>query len=111
MAAANRRPEHATCLAQGPEAVLIAGQVVQRAEQEYDVRRGVGLAEGTGIAQGGGYAGVPASRLLDVEGHRINQADAMALAGQPLGVDTGPSADVEDIERAGRDIPEDELLG
>jgi hypothetical protein len=83
--------------------------VVQRTEQEDGVPRSVVEAvEPAGVAD----ACVEDSGrrcLLDVERHRIDERDVVALRLEPEGMDTGASADVEDGRRGRRQPPAQQL--
>ena len=114
------RPQHPRGLAQGQDPVGPLGQVVERAQHQHDIGRGVGVGQRSGIALTNAgerlrTGGRRLPGLPDVFRHGIEQVNLVAALGQPIGVRAGCTADVEDdlggARRRGRPIPQDELPG
>ena len=98
-------------LAEGEQTVLASGEVVERAEHEHGVV--VPVRRPSRRASPSSAVIVPArvDRLLDVGRDRVDDVDPVAVGRQPLGVDAGPTPDVENAEGAGRQVAADDLPG
>ena len=86
------------------------GQVVQRPEEQHCVDRSVSDVEIPGIAFASAHTG-DASSLLDVQWHRVDELDVVAVSGQPLCVHTGCAAHVQDVSRRRGKPPAQDILG
>jgi hypothetical protein len=109
-------PQDAARLAEGPQPIGSAGQVVHRPQQEHGIDRGVGQIDIERVAKGRVHV-VEADRrrgrrrVFDVERHQVAVMHTTAEPGQPHGVPAGSAADVGDIARQGRQVTTDDLLG
>ena len=110
MAAANSRPpglstRAASCSARARS--LGVGQVIQRAEQEDDVRGFSRHVQGAGVAHSAGGErplgrGAAPPRFRHQPRHRIEQVDRIARLGEPEGIGSGGSTNVHDGTRRWR---------
>jgi hypothetical protein len=111
------RAQHPPRLGEGPDPVAAVGQVVQGAQQQDGVDAGVGPLEPAGVTHAGAGQRAPrllpggAQRLLDVDGHRVDQVDLVAPRGQGQGVHASGPADVQDDRGCRRQVPDQQLPG
>lgn len=106
-----RRTQDASCLPQRPDAIGTGHEVVERAELQDRIEAVIPLVERSGVAQHCLHARTAGGRLFDVERDGIDQSDGMSRRGEPIGVHAGTAAHVEDAQRTGRKVTEDEFLG
>jgi hypothetical protein len=87
--------------------------VVERAHEQHGIRRRVGVGQAArvpdrGIERDSGFGGRRA-RLLDVQRHRIDEPDVVAMAGEPDRVHAGAAADVENPGRRNGKVPRQQV--
>jgi hypothetical protein len=78
-------------------------EVVERAEKQNDVVRPVRGGEAAGVAQFGRHA-VNGGCLGDVLGDGVHDVHRVTVVGQPPGVRSGTTADIEHAGRCRREV-------
>lgn len=105
------RTQHAPRLGQRSDAVAAFDEVVERPEQEDDVVRPVGLGQHARVAfLRDETPGRTLPRLPYVQRRDVNELYVVTRIGEPLGVYTRTTPDVQDADRRGREVPQQQLL-
>ena len=107
-------PHDPARLAEGPQPIGPAGQVVHRPQQEHRINGDVGQIDIERVADRRVHLEPDRrrsrSRLFDVERHQVVVVHAAAESGEPHGVPAGAAADVGNRAREWRQVATDDLL-
>ncbi len=103
-------PGDADGLGEGGHPVGPGREVVERAEEQYDVEGRVLGGQGPGVTEFGRAGGVRGG-LREVLRYGVHEVHGVAVLGEPAGMGAGAAAYVEDPGRPGRQEGPDQLLG
>ncbi|SDX04679.1 hypothetical protein SAMN05216215_100741 [Saccharopolyspora shandongensis] len=102
--------EHTPGFGQRLRTVIAIDQVIERTEEQHDIRGVIGAGQVAGIAELRSDTR-DRGRRFHMTGHRIDNVHRVAFSSQPAGMNSGPATDIEHSHPRPGHGPTHQLLG